>query len=129
LNRNDRMMARYWARYETRKVGTMATTNESSDSDADLFNAVRKILNVVSKLPQPLREKALVTAGLMPDPRKSWAKTMRTVDSALSAHGASNLTDREIILLSVFAESMTDALTEAVKGGLAKVIENNARVG
>jgi hypothetical protein len=58
-------MARYWARYEERKVGTMATTNESSkiDSDADLFNAVRKILNVVSKLPQPLREKALVTAG------------------------------------------------------------------
>ena len=24
----------------------------------------------------------------MPDPRKSWAETMRTVDSALSAHGA-----------------------------------------
>ena len=51
----------------------------------------------------------------MPDPRKSWAETMRTVDSALSAHGASNLTDREIILLSVFAESMTDAITEAMK--------------
>ena len=43
----------------------MATTNESSkiDSDADLFNAVRKILNEVSKLPQPLRENARVTAG------------------------------------------------------------------
>jgi hypothetical protein len=62
----------------------------------------------------------------MPDPRKSWAETMRTVDSALSAHGASNLTDREIILLSVFAESMTDAITEAMKEGLAKVIERNA---
>jgi hypothetical protein len=55
----------------------------------------------------------------MPDPRKSWAETMRTVDSALSAHGAANLTDREIILLSVFAESMTDPLVEAVKESLA----------
>ena len=53
----------------------------------------------------------------MPDPRKSWAETMRTVDSALSAHGASNLTDREIILLSVFAESMTDAINGSDEGG------------
>lgn len=38
-------------------------TTKSIDADADLFNAVRKILNIVSKLPQPIREKALISAG------------------------------------------------------------------
>jgi hypothetical protein len=38
-------------------------TAATIDADAEVFGAVRKILNIVSKLPQPLRERALISAG------------------------------------------------------------------